>query len=298
MWPCRTRPSTSPMETSPSTSAPRSSPAATSPRRSPRPCAATSTSRRASARASRTSSSAWASGTGRKVRFTGALVGEWLDSRTKRRGALPRLARPHGQVRPPRGAPARTSGQSTPKASRRRLARLDRHRRRPLRQRPEGIDPRGRRDARRAPGQGPARALRHGRALRASADRGGARHLSPAPPGDAFREVHDDHPAQPVHRGHRGPRPPQVVRQAGRPRRHRPRGPRGHRVRPARPERRRQDDDHPHPRRRCISADARRGPHRRPRRRARAGRRSRRSSASPARCRRSTASSLARRTCA
>ena len=61
MWPCRTRPSMSPMATSSSTSGPRSSPAATSPRRSPARSSATSTSRRASARASTTSSSASAS---------------------------------------------------------------------------------------------------------------------------------------------------------------------------------------------------------------------------------------------
>ena len=106
--------------------------------------------------------------------------------------------------------------------------------------------------ARRAPRQGPARALRHGRALRAPADRGGARHLSRGAarrrPGRCPMTARPPPRARATARArHPGPRPAQVVRQAGRPRRHRPRCPRGHRVRPARPERRRQDDRDPHP---------------------------------------------------
>ena len=49
-------------------------------------------------------------GFGRKVRFTGALVGEWLDSRSKTARPLPRLARPRGQVRRPHGASRRVGG--------------------------------------------------------------------------------------------------------------------------------------------------------------------------------------------
>ena len=81
---CRTRRSMSPTETSHSTSAPRSSPATTSRRRSPRPSVAMSTSRRVDARASTRSSSASGLGKGRKVRFTGVLLGEWLNTSSSR----------------------------------------------------------------------------------------------------------------------------------------------------------------------------------------------------------------------
>ncbi len=78
---CRTRRSTSPMETSPSTSGPRSSPATTSRPRSPRPSAATSTSRRAGEKGSTRSSFRCARAElGRKVRFSGVLLGEWVSS--------------------------------------------------------------------------------------------------------------------------------------------------------------------------------------------------------------------------
>ena len=80
MWPCRTRRSTSPTGTSRSTSERRSSPAATSPRRS----------RRRSSR-SVDAEEGLDEGYdghrrprrprhGRKVRFIGALVGEWMDT--------------------------------------------------------------------------------------------------------------------------------------------------------------------------------------------------------------------------
>ena len=67
------------------------------------------------------------------------------------RGPLPRLARPRRQVRRPHGAQrglvvGRRRGQAC-----RRLAQLDGRRGRPVRQLSEGIDPRGRRDPRRAP---------------------------------------------------------------------------------------------------------------------------------------------------
>ena len=45
-------------------------------------------------------------GGGRKVRFTGALVGEWIDV-ARGCGPLPRLARPNRQVRRPHGAQSR-----------------------------------------------------------------------------------------------------------------------------------------------------------------------------------------------
>ena len=183
MWPCRTRPSTSPMETSSSTSGPRSSPAATSPRRSPARSSATSTSRRASARASTTSSSAWASAPGARSGSPAILVGEWVDSQ-----------RPSAPTTTASGAAARASTSSTSSAQPEWWAVDAEGKPAGWRgylgigdvrygSRAQGVDPRGRRDPRRAPRQGSARALRHGRALRAPADRGGARHLSPAPPG-------------------------------------------------------------------------------------------------------------------
>ena len=71
------------MGTSSSTSAPRSSPAAISPRQSPARSDGTSRSKRGSARVCDDVVVRVGIGSGRKVRFTGALVGEWLDSRSK-----------------------------------------------------------------------------------------------------------------------------------------------------------------------------------------------------------------------
>ena len=57
-------------------------------------------------------------GKGRKVRFVGVLLGEWLDHDVQSRRDIPRLPWPDGQVRPPRRAERRNPRWSTPKASR------------------------------------------------------------------------------------------------------------------------------------------------------------------------------------
>ena len=72
MWPCRTRPSTSPTATSRSTSGPRSSPAAISPRRSPARSSAMSTSRKGLSEGFDDVVVRVGVGAGRKVRFTGS----------------------------------------------------------------------------------------------------------------------------------------------------------------------------------------------------------------------------------
>ena len=77
---CRTRPSTSPMGICPSTSGPRSLLAATSRQPSQRPSVAMSTSRKAASRASTRSTVRVGPGRGRKVRFTGVLLGEWANT--------------------------------------------------------------------------------------------------------------------------------------------------------------------------------------------------------------------------
>ena len=77
---CRTRPSTSPTETSPSSSARRSWPATTSRPRSRLRSAATSTSRRVGAKGFDEIVVRVGLDKGRKVRFVGILLGEWVNS--------------------------------------------------------------------------------------------------------------------------------------------------------------------------------------------------------------------------
>ncbi len=81
---CRTRRSTSPTETSPSTSARRSSPATTSRPRSLLPSVATSTSRRAGEEGFDEIIVRVGPGKGRKVRFIGVLLGEWVNTSSSR----------------------------------------------------------------------------------------------------------------------------------------------------------------------------------------------------------------------
>ena len=223
---------------------------------------------------------------GRRLRAQGpvhgVLVGEWVDSQRQARRPLPRLARPRGQVRPPRRAQRRV----VDRRLRGQAGRLARHLGigdvrygAPRRSRPSRSSRPSTSSATRfRPSSSTwSRAPLVSRPWRSSTSDRAARCRS--------REVRDDGQTTTTTRprrlatrdqdgpGHRGPRPPQVVRQAGRPRRHRPRRPRGHRVRAARPERGRQDDGDPHP----LDADRRRrrrGAHRRVRRRARARTRS------------------------
>ena len=68
----------------PSTSAPRSSQATTSRRRSPLPSVATSTSKKAAAKGFDEVIVRVGLGKGRKVRFTGVLLGEWVNSSPSR----------------------------------------------------------------------------------------------------------------------------------------------------------------------------------------------------------------------
>ena len=81
---CRTRRSTSPTETSPSTSAHRSSPATTSRPRSPLPSVASSTSRRAVEEGFDEIIVRVGPGKGRKVRFVGVFLGEWVTTSPSR----------------------------------------------------------------------------------------------------------------------------------------------------------------------------------------------------------------------
>ena len=243
---CRTRRSTSPMETSPSTSGRRSSPATTSrPRSLPR-SAVSSTSRRAGEEGFDEIIVRVGPGKGRKVRFAGVLLGEWVDTSLSRvetfrvyRGRTGKFV-----VHIERG-PDFTMVDERGQAGR--LARLPRHRRNVS----YGT----------TPGESTLEVVESLDELRerippqlydmvaGSAQqprRRGPRHLSVglASPRSAGRcgMTADGIPAgDPRHRA------AQVVRQAGRPRRHRPRGRRGHGLRAARAERRRQDDDGPHP---------------------------------------------------
>ena len=206
-------------------------------------------------------------GKGRKVRFTGVLLGEWLNTSSSRvetfrvyRGRTGKFVlhierSPDFTMVDAEGKPAGWRGYlGIGNISYGSIARR--------------VDPRGRRDARRAPRADPAAALRHGRRLGPAARGRRPRHLtspsrrSPGRCGMTATESASGHPRR---------RAAQVVRQAGRPRRHRPRGRRRHGLRAARTEWRRQDDHGPHP----VDADRRRrrrGPGRRPRHRPRAGR--------------------------
>ena len=253
---CRTRPSTSPMETCPSTSEPRSSPATTSRPRSPLPSVAMSTSRRAGARASTRSSSASASARAARSVSSASSSAEWINTVAQPRRDIPRLPRPHREVRPPHRAQRRLhDGQRRGQAGR--LARLPRDRQHQLRRDPgestlEVIETLEELREQIPPqlydmvaGSRPAARRRRPRHLTLAVAAGGA--------GRCGMTTIESRAAIRV------TRPAQVVRQAGRPRRHRPRGRRRHGLRAPRAERRRQDDDGPHPL----------DPHRRRRRRGR-----------------------------
>ena len=176
---CRTRRSMSPMETSPSTSARRSSPATTSPPRSPPRSAATSTSRKAGEKGFDEIIVRVGPGKGRKVRFIGVLLGEWLNTSSSRvetfrvyRGRTGKFVlhverSPDFTMVDAEGKPAGWRGY---------LGIGERQ----LRDSARRVDPRGRRDARGAPRADPAAALRHGRRLGPAAGGRGPRHLTSA----------------------------------------------------------------------------------------------------------------------
>ena len=144
MRPCRTRRSTSPRETSRSISGPRNSPEATSRRRSPNALRRYVDVEEGSREGFDEIVVRVGVGAGRKVRFTGVLVGEWANAGASAPSTSASIA----------AGPASTS--STPSAARVvdgrrggqacRLAWLPRARQRQLRQRAEGGDPRRRRD--------------------------------------------------------------------------------------------------------------------------------------------------------
>ena len=150
MLPCRTRPSTSPMETSRSTSAPRSSPATTSRRRSPLPSAATSTSRRAGARASTRSSSGSDPARAARSASSASSSGEWVNTSSSRvetfrvyRGRTGKFV-----LHIERSADyTMVDAEGKPAGWRGYLG----HRQHQLRQHARRVDPRGHRDPRRAP---------------------------------------------------------------------------------------------------------------------------------------------------
>ena len=146
---CRTRPSTSPTETSRSTSAPRSSPATTSRPRSPR---APSLRRRRGGPARglrRDHRPRRTSGKGRKVRFTGVLLGEWVNTSPSRVETSASTAAGRASSSSTSSAARLHDGRRRGQAGR--LARLSRDRQHQLRRRARRVDPRGRRDPRRAP---------------------------------------------------------------------------------------------------------------------------------------------------
>ena len=181
MWPCRTRRSTSPTGTSRSTSEPRSSRAATSPRRSRRRSDASSTPQEG--------------------------LREGFDEHRRPRGPRRRAQGPvHGAPRRRVDGHASNSRQVRYRVYRGRRGKYVLH----VEREPEfwTVDAEGKpagwrgylgigdirygsspkestlevvETLERAPRQGPARAVRDGRALRSSADRGGARHLAPSP---------------------------------------------------------------------------------------------------------------------
>ena len=119
-----------------------------------------------------------ASGPGTKVRFSANLVGEWADT-TKGRVEHYRVYRGRKrQVRPPRRAQRRLLDGGA-RASRPGGAAISGSETFGYGGVP-GIHPRGRRHPRRAPREGPAGALRHGRPRVPSAGRRGPRHLTTA----------------------------------------------------------------------------------------------------------------------
>ena len=188
---CRTRRSTSPMETSPSTSAHRSSPATTSRRRSPLPSVAivdVEEGRRGGLRRDHRSGRARQGPKGPLRRRPPRRVGHHV---VQPRRDVPRLPRPDGQVRPPhRTEPRLHDGRRRRQAGR--LAGLPRHRRTSATGRtPAEVDPRGRRDARRAVPADPAAALRHGGDVRPAASRGRPRHLTFVAPPTVGEVRHD-----------------------------------------------------------------------------------------------------------
>ena len=162
MQPCQTRQSTFPTLISTSTSVRRTLPAATSRLPSSPRSAATSTSRKGRSEGFEEIIVRVGPGKGRKVRFVGVLLGEWVAHDSQPRRKLPRLAEPHRQVRPPhRAQRGLLDGQRGRQTSR--LAGIPGDRQRQLRivaGRP--ID-RDHRHPRGAPREGPATALRHGR---------------------------------------------------------------------------------------------------------------------------------------
>ena len=193
-------------------------------------------------------------GKGRKVRFTGVLLGEWLElvaraaSTTTASGAAGRASTSSTRAR------ARTDGWSTPTASRPAGAATwasatSATAARPAESTLDVVGPLDELHDRVPPSSSTwSRAALASRPSRTSTSESRPHRRSP---GRRAMTAADRDPA--IQR----PRPPQVVRQAGRPRRHRPRGRRGHRLRAPRAERRRQDDDRPHP------LDAHRGRRRR-----------------------------------
>ena len=258
---CRTRRSMSPMETSPSTSGPRRLPETTSRLRSLPRSVATSTSRRAGETGFDEIIVRVGPGKGRKVRFVGILLGEWLNTSSSSRRNLPRLPRPDGQVRPPHRTQPRLHGGRRARASRQAGAATS----------ASATSVTGPRPASR-----PSRSSKRSRSF-ANGSRRSSSTWSPAQPSghplrtstsdprplDAGRgEVRHDGDRNPV--GDPRHRSAQVVRSAARPRRHRSRGRRRHGLRPPRAEWRRQDDRGPDP----LDLDPRRwgrGPGRRPR---------------------------------
>ncbi len=273
MWPCRTRPSTSPMGTSTSSSGPRSSPAETSPQRSPSALKRYVSVQEGLAEGFDDVVVRVGIGTGRKVRFTGVLVGEWVDSSTKRadhyrvwRGrtgkfvvhverspsggpSMPRASRPAGAAgsasatsataAPRRSRPSTSSTPSTSSARRSRpsCSTWSRAPRASRRWRSSTSDPR-------RPAVPSARRQRGRRAMTTRSTTTSAIEVRGLRKSFGKQLVLDGIDLD-------------VARRHG--------------LRAARPERRRQDDGGPHP----HDADLgrrRRGPHRRLRRRARAGR--------------------------
>ena len=166
---CRTRPSTSPTETSSSTSGPgarrrqslrgdrrRAQALRRRPRGPPRRLRRDHRSRR---RRRRTQGP-----------FHGVLLGEWVDTQSTAAATLPRLSRPDRQVRPPRRATARVVGSSTPRASRPAGAATWASATSSYGSRAEGVDHRRLRDRSTSSATRSRPALRHGRALGATAD--------------------------------------------------------------------------------------------------------------------------------
>ena len=232
-------------------------------------------------------------GKGRKVRFVGVLLGEWVNTSSNRvetfrvyRGRTGKFVlhierSPDFTMVDAEGKPAGWRGYLG-------------HRQHQLRAAPgeSTLEVIATLDELRD--QDPAAALRHGRRVRQAAGRRRPRHLILAarrrPPGRCGMTAIELRGRDP------GRRAAQVLRRAGRPRRHRSRRRRRDRLRPPRAERRRQDDHGPDPVDAASPPTAARSWS--PATTSPASRtRSARSSASPASSPRSTSCSPARRTC-